>query len=181
MQRRMDRWARWAAWLVMLGVMVSCATAEAAARSTDGPRSLEAVIAESMQGAQLDVWGGGSPSPGRTTTLFVHHGHAAAELYWTTDGWCLARELRWTIEDVHSATNFRVRYVATEQYPSCLMDTGRVEELQVVGTDDAAGLLRLTAVWRPGDTWTVRTRCSVRWDDPAPCGFTEVFALVPSM
>lgn len=175
MHSRTNRWARWMAWLVMAAAMVSCATAEAAAPSP------EAGIVRSMQGVQLDVWGGGAPAPGRTTTMFVHHGDRAAELYWTTDGWCLARVLRWTVEDAQSATSFTIRYVAVEQHTACLMDSGDVELLRVVEVHDGGGPVTMTGLWTTNDTWTVRTRCSEYWDAPAPCGFIEAFALVPSL
>jgi hypothetical protein len=170
------------AWLVIVGVTVSSAPAAAATTGVGNARSLSAAIARGLQGTQLDVWGGGVPSPGRATTMFVHRGDRAVELYWTTDGWCLARILRWTVEDVHSASSFAIRYVAVRQYPDCLMVSGAEEVLRVVDIDvDDAGRPALTGWWAANDTWTVRTTCSDRWNDPAPCGFTDAFALVPPM
>lgn len=179
MHRRTHRSATWVAWSMMTVAVVSCAAADAAASEAVGVRSMETVIARSLQGTQLDVWGGGPPTPGRATTMFVHRGDRAVELYWRTDGWCLARVLRWTVEDAHSASSFSIRYVAVRQYTDCLRDSGAAEVLRVVDVDGDTGRPTLTGWWAANDTWTVRTACSDRWDDPAPCGFTDAFALVP--
>ena len=182
MSRRTTKWV--AAATVVAAVALSTTVLAA---SNDGPSTVGALaagpaatsdldveqrIVASMQGAQLDVWVGGEPAPGRTTTMFVHRGLRAAELYWTTDGWCLARTFAWRLEHVQSDVAFDVRYTVDGQDTRCLMDDGDtlVVRLFDIGRVDGrrtwAG-----ANSTPATGWTQRTHCTPAWDDPAPCGF----------
>ena len=182
MERKVDRWARVVAWLGMLAMVVSCGTAQAATATTPMDRPLDQVIAAGMEGVQLDVWEGGAASPGRTTTLFVHHGDRAAMLYWKTDGWCLARVYTWSIEDAVSASNFEVRYVPREVVEDCVMASTRADLLTVVDVEHLLGGTTYRASWSGSTvTTTVRTKCTSQWDAAAPCGFAEAAALVPKL
>lgn len=133
-------------------------------------------IAASLEGVQLDVWNGGRPSPGGSTTLFVHHDQWAAELYWKTEGWCLAHEYSWTVDDAVSAREFRVVYQVEQEYTDCVMAWGDTLSLSVTsrGSEWLDG--RYTV---PFEQHTQRTVCSTAWDDPAPCGFVDAAALLP--
>ncbi len=180
--RRVDRWARVVAWLGMLALLVSCGAAQAAATTTPMDRSLDDIIAVRMEGVQLEVWGGGAPSPGRTTTLFAHHGDHAAMLYWNTDGWCLARVYSWSIEHVQSQSSFEVRYVTEQEFPDCLMHADGEAVLKVVAVDHLLGETRYTASWAgAAANWAVRTQCTNQWDASSPCGFDDVAGLLPSL
>ncbi len=176
------------AWVGIALLVVSSGTVAAAgehsrpATSVDrsAGRSLEQVIAAGMEGVQLDVWEGGAPSPGRTTTLFVHHGDRAAMLYWTTDGWCLARVYSWSVERAVSVSDFEVRYVPQQEFGDCVMAGDAVDVLKVVDVAHTARGDSVLASWNAA-TWTVRTTCPGAWNGPTPCGFAGVAALVPDL
>jgi hypothetical protein len=179
--------------LVLLAVSAACATADAgssrdASVAADGltsnvaPSSLADAIAAGMEGAQLDVFGGGRATPGATTTMFVHHGDRAAEAYWTTDGWCLSRVYTWSVENVVSATEFDVRYDVQQQYTDCVMDWGRQLVLHVTDVDHLVGQTSYVGAYTsPFQTATVRTKCTSRWNTPSPCGFSEASAVLPEL
>lgn len=147
----------------------------AAAAAADTERD----VAASLQGVQVDVWDGGAPSPGRTTTMFVHRGDRALELYWTTDGWCVARAFTWRLEHVRARDSFDVLYSVIRQDTDCVMEEGDSVRYRVVAVDEAEGRTTWTGSYvREGGQWSVRTACAARWDAPSPCGFADAGALI---
>jgi hypothetical protein len=176
-----ERLGRWLAALAMAGSAVSCGLApdDTASAEASAASLLESTIAAQFEGVQLDVWGGGQPSPGSTTTAFVHHGSRAAEMYWKTDGWCLARVYTWSVQHAVSEESFTVRYEVDEQFTDCVVDTSDVLELNVF--DVQHDLHGATYFGAYPDTWTVRTQCTATWNSSSPCGFADVAALVPEM
>ena len=197
--RRTDRRGRWRASVALLGVLAACAAGSASAsastiaRGAGGPRpaayvfpagdpnTLEGRIANRMEGAQLDVLRGGAPTPGATTEIVFHHGNWAAEVYWKTDGWCLARVYTWRVLDAVSETQFRLDYRVTQEYTDCIMHWGDHQRLDVTGVRTVNGLTTLDARYGPpSDEPTTRTVCSMQWDDGSPCGFGAAAAVRPS-
>jgi hypothetical protein len=139
-----------------------------------------ASITAELEGVQLDVWGGGEPAPGGTTSMFVHHGDRAAEVYWTTDGWCLARVYTWSLRHVLSDRAFDIHYEMDDQFTDCVMDGSDALDLRVFDVQHSAnGATTYQGAY--AETWTVRTKCSTTWNAAAPCGFNEAAAVVPEM
>lgn len=162
----------------LLFVAVSCGGRTDAEPSDSTPSSsFESTIAASMQGAQLEVWGGGVPAPGGTTSMFVHRGNRAAEVYWTTNGWCVARLFTWSLEHVVSATRFDIRYVADRKFERCVQGAADDLVLQVYDESQSNGVsVQLGAYPALESTWVTRARCSVGASATAPCGFTAAAA-----
>jgi hypothetical protein len=176
---RIERISRWLAALAMAGSLVSC-TVSASAESS--ATSLAHRIARSFEGAQLDVWGGGTPKPGSTTSMFFHHGTWAAEVYWTTDGWCLSRVYDWSVVDAVNEQRFSVEYRVVQEFPSCVNGFGHRLLLKVAGDGRAGDRSTFTAAYvAPFEQPTVRTICSTAWDDPSPCGFPAAAVMRPNM
>jgi hypothetical protein len=175
-----SRLAKWLAAVAMAGALVSCGHGDGGTsveRSASTPPALESAIATAMQGSQLDVWGGGEPAPGGTTTMFVHRGHRAAEVYWTTDGWCVSRLFTWSVEHAVSATRFDVRYVANRKFADCVVASDDELVLEVFDESQTSGQRVMFGAYPSTDgTWTTRTTCSIRESAPAPCGFPAAAA-----
>lgn len=162
----------------LLFVAVSCGGRKAAEPSDSTPSSsFESTIAASMQGAQLDVWGGGMPSPGGSTSMFFHRGDRAAEVYWTTNGWCVARLFTWSVERATSATRFDVRYVTHRSFDGCVAGTDHDLVLEVYDQSQSNGGRTLFGSYPDIDgTWTTRTACAVGPATVSPCGFPAAAA-----
>jgi hypothetical protein len=158
--------------VVMSVALVSCGSGERDTAATTIPAepALGAQISSAMQGAQLDVWGGGTPSPGGSTSMFFHRGHHAAEVYWTTNGWCVARLFTWSVERASSATRFDVRYVTDRTFDDCVAAGGDELVLEVYDEARAKGGWTLFGSYPDAHhTWTTRTACPTT--GAAPCGF----------
>ncbi len=140
---------------------------------------LQGAISEELQGVQLDVYGGGEPAPGGTTTMLVQHGHWAAELYWKTDGWCLSRVYQWAVSNALSESRFDVQYLVGRELDDCVMSWGTRMVLSVEHAGVVDGRVTWFGTYRlPAEQATVRTQCSSDWRDPAPCGFADAADLV---
>lgn len=128
-------------------------------------------------GVMLDVWGGGDPSPGSTTTMFVHRGDRAAELYWTTGGWCLARVHRWALESVYSGRAFDAVYTVQQRFPDCMAGDESSVRFRVFDVHRIGGAT--VYVGADDEMWTERTLCGSVWGPAGPCGFPGAAAAVP--
>jgi hypothetical protein len=160
----------------------ACAEAAAASTTSSSSPSLESIIAASMEGVQLEVVGGGAAAPGGSTMLFVHHGARAAEVYWTTDGWCLSRVYTWRVQHATSSTSFDVAYDVDQQYTDCVMAGERHSVLAVSAAHHLIGQASYDGVYTSGSgDAVVRTQCTPQWDYPSPCGFRAAAALVPDL
>lgn len=175
---------RWLSAAAFAGVLLSCGEAgvpgSALLGVPHGPAesidpALEERIAGEMEGVQLDVWGGGRASPGRTTSMFFHHGDWAAQTYFTTDGWCLSRVYSWEVLSATSEQEFRLEYSVVEEFPDCVMPFG--DELSFHVHSRSGEWLDGEYVG-PYDEYAQRTVCATAWDDPIPCGFADAAALV---
>lgn len=158
--------------VVMSAALVSCGSGErdVAATTIPAETALDAQISSAMQGAQLDVWGGGTPSPGGSTSMFFHRGHRAAEVYWTTDGWCVARLFTWSVERATSVTRFEVRYVTDRMFDDCVAAGEDELVLEVHDAARASGGQTLFGSYPDvNGTWTIRTACPTT--GAAPCAF----------
>ncbi len=180
--------------LALVAGLVSCGGSERSAGPAEGISSaevtsgadaasrLQRAIRDEWQGVQLDVYGGGDPAPGGTTTMLVQHGRWAAELYWKTDGWCLSRVYDWAVSHAVTESRFDVQYRVVQEHDDCVMGWGTrmvlaVDQAAVVdGRATWSGSYRLPAV-QP----TVRTQCSADWQDPAPCGFADAAELLAGL
>jgi hypothetical protein len=131
-----------------------------------------------MEGVQLEVWGGGRASAGRTTSMFFHHGDRAAQAYLTTDGWCLSRLYSWEVLSATSEQEFRLEYTVTEEFPDCVMPFG--DELSFHVHSRSSEWLDGEYV-TPYDQYAQRTVCAAAWDDPIPCGFADAAELATAL
>jgi hypothetical protein len=163
-------------------VSVACAGAAAASTTPPSEPSLASTIAASMEGVQLEVVGGGAAAPGGSTVLFVHHGGRAAEVYWTTDGWCLSRVYTWKVEHATSSTSFELAYDVDHQYTDCVMAGVDHQVLAVSAAHHMLGQTSYDGVYTSGSgDAVVRTQCTSIWDYPSPCGFSAAAAMVPDL
>ena len=178
---------RWLSAVAFAGVILSCGSPgvpgsallgvpHAPAESNDP--ALESRIAAEMEGVQLEVWGGGEATPGRTTSMFFHHGDRAAQAYLTTDGWCLSRLYSWEVLSAVNDQEFRLEYTVTEEFPECVMPFG--DELSFHVHSRSSEWLDGEYV-TPYDEYAQRTVCAETWDDPIPCGFADAAALVKDL
>ncbi len=178
---------RWLSAAAFAGVMLSCGTSGPPGAALEGvphrpavsvDPALEASIAAEMEGVHLEVWGSSRPSPGRTTSMFFHHGDRAAQAYFTTDGWCLSRVYSWQVLGAENDQTFRLQYTVEEEYPDCAMPFGGELSFHVHSR---------SSEWLDGEYVTPydhaaqRTVCAEEWDDPIPCGFADAAALVADL
>ena len=161
------------------GVFASTATRGGTAASPSAV-GVEQAVANSLEGVQVDVWDGGAPSPGRTTTMLVHHGDRALELYWTTQGWCVARDYAWRLDHVWSTNSFDVTYTVVQQDTDCMAADGDTVRYRVADGEVVDGRTTWTGMYMATEQWSTRTSCTARWDDPSPCGFADAGALIAS-
>jgi hypothetical protein len=178
---------RWLSAIAFAGVILSCGASGAPGAALEGvphgavasiDPELEARIADELEGVQLEVWGGGRASPGRTTSMFFHHGDWAAQTYFTTDGWCLSRTYSWKVLGAESEQTFRLEYTVVEEFPDCAMPFG--DELSFHVHSRSREWLDGEYV-TPYDHGAQRTVCAEVWDDPIPCGFADAAALVADL
>ena len=178
---------RWLSAAAFAGVILSCGASgppgAALVGVPHGPAvsidpTLESSIAAEMEGVQLEVWGSSEPSPGRTTSMFFHHGDRAVQTYFTTDGWCLSRVYSWKVLGAESDQTFRLQYTVEEEHPECAMPFG--DELSFHVHSRSSEWLDGEYV-TPYDHHAQRTVCATEWDDPIPCGFADAAALVADL
>ena len=129
-----------------------------------------------MEGAQLDVIGAAAV-PG-TTTMFLHHGTWAAEIYWESqDRWCLAKTFKLSITDAKSETSFGLRYDLVDTKSDCVDpgDPGGLLVFSVTASRQVDGRTTYDGSYTspfPGPLPATRTVCSAQWDVADPCGYT---------
>lgn len=178
---------RWLSAASFAGVLLSCGGSSVPGAAMEGvphgpavsvDPALEARIADELQGVQLEVWGSGQPSPGRTTSMFFHVGDRAAQTYFTTDGWCLSRVYSWKVLGAEDEQTFRLQYTVEAEYPDCAMPFG--DELSFHVHSRSSEWLDGEYV-TPFDHHAQRTVCASEWDDPIPCGFADAAALVADL
>jgi hypothetical protein len=144
---------------------------------------LDKTIASHWQGAQLDVIGGGAPTPGGNTVMYFLKGDWGAEVYWKTKNeWCALSTFNWKVTRATSPQAFSLDFREIHHFDACLAVPGDSHLVWMpTSTRTAAGRTVYDGTYTfPVRYDASRTMCSSNWADPAPCGFPAAAAALPT-